>query len=98
MVAGFARAEIMVKAKSQFKRRSTANNVEIVIPVPQDADSPKFKTTIGHCKYAPEQNAVIWTIKSFPGGKEYLMRAHFGLPSVVGELNEGKVDCESVSP
>ena len=27
--------------------RSTANNVEIVIPVPQDADSPKFKTTIG---------------------------------------------------
>merc|ERR1712012_434633 len=82
--------EIMVKAKSQFKRRSTANNVEIVIPVPQDADSPKFKTTIGHCKYAPEQNAVIWTIKSFPGGKEYLMRAHFGLPSVVGELNEGK--------
>jgi hypothetical protein len=37
----------MVKAKSQFKRRSTANNVEVVIPVPSDADSPKFKTTIG---------------------------------------------------
>ena len=37
----------MVKAKSQFKRRSTANNVEIMIPVPNDADSPKFKTTIG---------------------------------------------------
>jgi AP-1 complex subunit mu len=41
------RIEIMVKAKSQFKRRSTANNVEVVIPVPSDADSPKFKTTIG---------------------------------------------------
>jgi len=85
-----SRVEIMVKAKSQFKRRSTANNVEILIPVPSDADSPKFKTTIGHCKYAPEQNAVVWTIKSFPGGKEYLMKAHFGLPSVVGDLNEGK--------
>jgi len=85
-----SRVEIMVKAKSQFKRRSTANNVEIVIPVPNDADSPKFKTTIGHCKYAPEQNAVIWTIKSFPGGKEYIMKAHFGLPSVAGDLNEGK--------
>jgi len=85
-----SRIEIMVKAKSQFKRRSTANNVEIVVPVPSDADSPKFKTTIGHCKYAPEQNAVVWTIKSFPGGKEYLMKAHFGLPSVVGDLNEGK--------
>eukprot|EP00092_Neocalanus_flemingeri_P009158 GFUD01009859.1.p1 GENE.GFUD01009859.1~~GFUD01009859.1.p1 ORF type:complete len:424 (+),score=150.09 GFUD01009859.1:45-1316(+) len=85
-----SRVEIMVKAKSQFKRRSTANNVEIVIPVPNDADSPKFKTTIGHCKYAPEQNAVIWTIKSFPGGKEYIMKAHFGMPSVTGDLNEGK--------
>jgi len=85
-----SRVEIMVKAKSQFKRRSTANNVEIAIPVPNDADSPKFKTTIGHCKYAPEQNAVIWTIKSFPGGKEYIMKAHFGLPSVAGDLNEGK--------
>ena len=26
----------------------------------------------------------------FPGGKEYLMRAHFGLPSVESELLEGK--------
>lgn len=54
------------QAKSQFKRRSTANNVEIIIPVPPDADSPKFKTTVGSCKYAPDQSSVIWTIKSFP--------------------------------
>eukprot|EP01137_Pigoraptor_chileana_P029507 Opistho-2@14824 len=46
-----SRVEYMIKAKSQFKRRSTANNVEIVIPVPSDADSPKFKTTIGTVKY-----------------------------------------------
>ena len=85
-----SRIEFMVKAKSQFKRRSTANNVEIIIPVPNDADSPKFKTTIGHCKYTPETSSIIWTIKSFPGGKEYLMRAHFGLPSVESELMEGK--------
>lgn len=64
--------------------------MEIVIPVPADADSPKFKTTIGSVKYAPEQNAITWTIKSFPGGKEYLMRAHFGLPSVECEDSEGK--------
>ena len=51
----------MVKAKSQFKRRSTANNVEIFIHVPSDADSPKFKTTIGHCKYVPEQVKGFWT-------------------------------------
>uniref|UniRef100_A0A0N5BAC6 MHD domain-containing protein n=1 Tax=Strongyloides papillosus TaxID=174720 RepID=A0A0N5BAC6_STREA len=85
-----SRVEYMVKAKSQFKRRSTANNVEIIIPVPSDADSPKFKTSIGSAKYVPEQSAFIWTIKSFPGGKDYLMRAHFNLPSIQGEQLEGK--------
>ncbi|KAL5016816.1 hypothetical protein ScPMuIL_006405 [Solemya velum] len=85
-----SRVEYMIKAKSQFKRRSTANNVEIILPVPADADSPKFKTTVGSCKYAPDQNSVVWTVKSFPGGKEYLMRAHFGLPSVIAEDSEGK--------
>lgn len=85
-----SRVEIMVKAKSQFKRRSTANNVEIIIPVPHDADSPKFKTSIGTVKYTPEVNSMVWTIKSFPGGKEYLMRAHFGLPSVTSEEIEGR--------
>ena len=51
----------MVKAKSQFKRRSTANNVEIYIPVPSDADSPKFKTTLGTDKlsfYLMGENVV----------------------------------------
>jgi len=85
-----SRVEYMIKAKSQFKRRSTANNVEIIIPVPHDADSPKFKTGIGSVKYTPEINCVVWNIKSFPGGKEYLMRAHFGLPSVISEETEGK--------
>jgi AP-1 complex subunit mu len=66
-----SRVEYMIKAKSQFKRRSTANNVEIVIPVPADADSPKFKTTIGSVKYAPEQNAITWTVKSFPVSHHY---------------------------
>ena len=38
-----SRIEFLIKAKAQFKRRSTANNVEVIIPVPEDADSPKFK-------------------------------------------------------
>lgn len=38
-----SRVEYVVKVKAQFKRRSTANNVEIYVPVPDDADSPKFR-------------------------------------------------------
>jgi AP-1 complex subunit mu len=85
-----SRIEYMIKAKSQFKQRSTANNVEILIPVPPDASSPSFKTSIGSVKYAPELDCIIWSIKQFQGGKEYLMRAHFGLPSVTSDDTDKK--------
>jgi len=77
-----SRIEYVIKAKSHFKRRSIANNVEINIPVPPDADSPKFKASVGTVKYAPEKNALVWSIKQFQGGKEFLISARFGLPSV----------------
>ncbi|KAJ3289052.1 AP-1 complex subunit mu-1 [Borealophlyctis nickersoniae] len=80
-----SRIEYMIKAKAQFKKRSAANNVEIIVPVPEDADSPKFKASVGYATYAPEKNAIVWKIKQFPGGKEFSMRAHFGLPSVKNE-------------
>ncbi|KAJ8604742.1 hypothetical protein MRB53_041691 [Persea americana] len=70
------------QAKAQFKRRSTANNVQISIPVPEDADTPKFRTNIGSVHYAPETSSIVWKIKQFGGGKEFLMRAELGLPSV----------------
>ncbi|KAJ1979241.1 AP-1 adaptor complex mu subunit Apm1 [Dimargaris verticillata] len=76
------RIEYMIKAKAQFKRRSTANNVEIIVPVPDDVDSPRFKCSIGAVAYAPEQSALVWKIRQFPGAKEALLRAHFGLPSI----------------
>eukprot|EP00735_Rhodelphis_limneticus_P001517 TRINITY_DN12149_c0_g1::TRINITY_DN12149_c0_g1_i1::g.26594::m.26594 TRINITY_DN12149_c0_g1::TRINITY_DN12149_c0_g1_i1::g.26594 ORF type:complete len:443 (-),score=80.61,sp/Q9BXS5/AP1M1_HUMAN/71.80/0.0,Adap_comp_sub/PF00928.16/1.8e-92,Clat_adaptor_s/PF01217.15/3.5e-09 TRINITY_DN12149_c0_g1_i1:564-1832(-) len=85
-----SRIEYLVKAKSQFKQRSCANNVEISIPVPHDASSPQFKTSIGAVKYAPERDSIVWSIKQFQGGKEYLMRAHFALPSVAED--ESKIE------
>lgn len=35
--------------------------------------------------YAPEKEALVWKIKNFPGGKEYLLRCKFSLPSVAAE-------------
>lgn len=80
-----SRIEYMIKAKSQFKSRSIANNVEIIIPVPRDVDTPSFKASIGTVTYYPDRDAIVWTIKQFAGSKEYLMRAHFGLPSITSE-------------
>lgn len=39
--------EFEIKVKSNFKQKSTANNVEIFIPVPDDADKPVFKSSYG---------------------------------------------------
>ncbi|KAH0666763.1 hypothetical protein KY290_028935 [Solanum tuberosum] len=80
-----SRVEMSVKARSQFKERSTATNVEIELPVPSDAMSPNIRTSMGYATYAPERDAVVWKIKSFPGNKDYMLRAEFRLPSVISE-------------
>jgi len=77
-----SRIDFAVKLKSNFKRRSTANHVEISIPVPSDCDTPVFKTTIGEVKYDAKIDAMVWKIKALLGQKEYQLRASFGLPSI----------------
>ncbi|KAL9325341.1 hypothetical protein ACSQ67_005986 [Phaseolus vulgaris] len=64
---------------------STATNVEIELPVPADATNPNVRTSMGSASYAPEKDALIWKIRSFPGGKEYMLRAEFRLPSIIDE-------------
>jgi len=59
-----------------------ANNVEIIIPVPADADSPHFKVIsaclwpaqvelsqaqTGKVEYVPEKECCVWRIKQFQG-------------------------------
>lgn len=63
--------------------------MEISIPVPDDADTPRFRTNIGSVHYAPETSSIVWKIKQFGGGKEFLMRAELGLPSVKGDEERG---------
>ncbi|SCU88940.1 LADA_0E12860g1_1 [Lachancea dasiensis] len=77
-----SRIEIHCRAKAQIKKKSAANNVEILIPVPEDADSPKFRYSHGSLKYVPEKSAILWKIKTFNGGKEYSFAAQLGLPSM----------------
>ncbi|KAG7195791.1 uncharacterized protein KQ657_002176 [Scheffersomyces spartinae] len=77
-----SRIEILCSVKAQIKKKSTANNVEIVIPLPEDADTPKFTPEYGSVKYVPEKSCLIWKLKTFAGGKQYHMRGEMGLPAV----------------
>ncbi|GMR55957.1 hypothetical protein PMAYCL1PPCAC_26152, partial [Pristionchus mayeri] len=84
------RVDYVVKAKSQFKNTLFGKDVDIIIPVPSDASSPKFKKSVGTVKYAADLRALVWTIRRFPGGREFLMSASFSLPSIHSEEIEGK--------
>lgn len=56
---------------------STATNVEIELPVPPDATNPNVRTSMGSASYAPENDSLIWKIKSFPGGKVFSGNSYF---------------------
>ena len=74
-----SRIEYMVKARSNFKRKSTANNVDIIISVPSDADSPHFKTSTGNANYVPDKEAIVWSIKHFQVGLCHHRHLHLHL-------------------
>jgi AP-1 complex subunit mu len=92
-----SRIEYLIKARSNFKRRSAAQNVIIKIPVPSDADSPKFKCSVGKGKWLPDESCVAWTIKNFIGERTLMMRAHFGLPSISSADADEKGEDHSLS-
>jgi len=77
--------EYNVKAKSNYRNKSIAHNVEIAIPVPNDLKSPVFKTVNGIVSYLPDKDCVIWTIKDFPGQTEIHLRLQFLVPTIRNE-------------
>lgn len=48
---------------------SYANNVEINVPVTPDATNPKIRTSMGSATYRPENDSIVWKVRSFPGNK-----------------------------
>lgn len=77
-----SRIEIVCTAKAQIKKKSTATNVEIIIPIPEDADTPKFVPEYGSVKWLPEKSCLVWKLKTFLGGRTFHMKAELGLPAV----------------
>ena len=74
--------EYKVKAKTNFKNKSVANNVEIFIPVPSDNQFATFKTTNGKVVYLSDREDLLWTIKKFEGQTELTMSCTFNVPTV----------------
>lgn len=80
-----SRIKMLVKVRSNYKKRSCATNVKIHIPVPPDSDTPLFSLSTGQAEYVPEADECVWTIKQLTGQKEVTMRCQLGLPSISSE-------------
>ena len=76
------RIEYSVKAKTNFKNQSVANNVSIYIPVPLDIQNATFKTTSGSVVYLSDREDLLWFIKRFEGQYEFDMVCSFQVPTV----------------
>jgi len=79
---GTSRVEMLLKARSSYKKTSSANFVDIYIPVPVDAENCQGKANSGTVKYMPEREAIQWNVKNFPGGREFMCRCSYTVPSV----------------
>ena len=76
------RIDYIVKAKTNFKNRSVANNVSIFIPVPLDIQNATFKTINGNVVYLSDREDLLWSIKRFEGQCELEMICSFQVPTV----------------
>lgn len=65
------------------RRKSGYCSIDILVPVPSDADSPRFRTSVGVAEYVPEKDVMRWRIRQCPSvTNEFTCTANFGLPTL----------------
>lgn len=84
--------EYNIKAKSNYRNKSIAHNVEIMIPVPNDVKNPIFKTFNGIVHYLPDQDSILWNIKDLPGQAELALKLSFTVPTVRSNDSEKNIN------
>jgi len=80
---GKSRVEYEIKVKGNFSAKLFATNIVIRIPTPKNVAKWKIIQGLGKAKYNPEQNAIIWKIKKFPGDASYILKAEVKLMASV---------------
>jgi AP-2 complex subunit mu-1 len=78
-----SRVSINLKVNANFSDQLFATHVVIKIPVPKNTAKAKIKAMFGRAKYEPEQNAIVWRVKRFPGKAECIINAEVELMQTV---------------
>lgn len=70
---GKTRVVVNVKAIANFSSQLFATNVVFKIPAPPNTARVNVTVGMGRAKYEPEQNAIVWRVRRFPGGAEVVL-------------------------
>ena len=68
------RLEYRIKLKATYDKTYSAQNLELLVPLPDNIEKKKSNVGIGKAKYEPSKNGIVWRIKKFQGGSEALLR------------------------
>mmetsp|Transcript_12306 Transcript_12306/g.28494 ORF Transcript_12306/g.28494 Transcript_12306/m.28494 type:complete len:364 (-) Transcript_12306:98-1189(-) len=80
---GHTSVSINLKVIANFSDQLFATHVVIKIPVPKNTAKTKCKVLFGRAKYEPEQQAIVWRVKRFPGKAECHINAEVDLMPTV---------------
>jgi AP-2 complex subunit mu-1 len=80
---GSNRISINLKIIANFSEKLFATTVVVKIPVPKSTAKAKIRPTFGKARYEPEQSALVWRIKKFPGKAECMLSADVELMTTV---------------
>jgi AP-2 complex subunit mu-1 len=71
---GRTKVEYEIKINGNFSNKLWASNVKIKIPTPLNTAKTTQEVGIGYAKYKPQENAIVWKIKKFPGDESHVLR------------------------
>ena len=74
-----SKMEYKIKMKTEFESTTSAENIELKIPIPDATIKKNTNCGVGKAKYESDQNSIVWRIKKFQGGKEALLRVDLDL-------------------
>lgn len=77
------RLDVKIAVKSNFQREQMGNSVKVIIPLPKNTALCKIFVQAGKAKYTPEQDAIVWRLKRFPGATKFVLSAEVELSSTV---------------
>jgi AP-2 complex subunit mu-1 len=77
--SGKSKVTLTLKVTANFGTTKFASNVIIKFPVPPNTAKTSVKVGAGRAKFEPDQKAIVWRIKRFNGGCEFMLQGDVDL-------------------